>query len=337
MAPPVDVALREFEAHLREHQRYLLTTHIGPDGDGLGSALALSALIRARGADAQVVIVDPLPERYAFMLEGFPEGTLASYPQEVDREHLAGFDAIVLMDCGVWTRLGPLLDAVDLDSKATVCFDHHISDQDPAALTILDETATATASLIYRLYQALDEPVTLPAARALYVALMTETGSFRFSNTDPEVHRVVADLMETGLKPHEVYIEIYENRAPAALRITGHGLAGFETAAEGKVVLTKLPFTLFEELGACSEDADGLVNQILALETAEVAILAYEKAPGTVKLSFRAKHDADVQVVAAQFGGGGHRKAAGATVEGAVDEVAARAVAAAVEAVQDLA
>lgn len=333
MAGPVHDAIQKFEEHLGSHDRYLLTTHVGPDGDGLGSALGLASLIRQKGKEATVVIVDPLPDKFAFMLEGFPDGTIRCYPQEVGAPDLEAYDAIVLLDCGVWTRLGPLLEAVDLDRMATVCIDHHISEEDPAELTILDETATATASLIYQMYQAYGLELGKPEATALYVSLMTETGSFRFSNTDAEVHRVVADLMETGVPPHDVYVALYENKPKSALSLVGFGLANLETRAGGKVVYTALAREAFDRYGACNEDADGLVNQILALDGAEVAVLLYERAPGVVKVSFRAKNDVDVQKLAAALGGGGHRKAAGATFEGALADAVEKVLELAVPAV----
>lgn len=329
-------AIDAFEAHLDRHRRYLLTTHVGPDGDGLGSALALHALLAARGREATVVIVDELPEKFEFLLEGFPPGVIRAYPQEVDRDFLAGFDALVLLDCGHFGRLGPLREAVDLDRLGTVCIDHHISEGQPADLTILDEGATATASLIHQIYQRLGVALGAPAARALYVAFLTETGSFRFSNTTPEVHRLVADLLDLGLEPHRIYGELYETKPQSALGLVGHGLANLATEAGGKVVYTSLGRDDFERYGAVPEDADGLVNQILALRGAEVAILLYEKAGGDVKISFRAKNDADVQALASQLGGGGHRKAAGATWTGSIADARARVLPLAAAAVAGL-
>lgn len=336
MQDPLAEAFDAFDRHTREHRRYLLTTHVGPDGDGLGSALGLHALLAARGTESTLVIVDPLPPKFQFLLEGFPEGTLRSFPQEVGEEDLAGYDALILLDCGHFGRLGPLADAVDLEMLGTVCIDHHISEGEAADLTVLDDRACATASLIHRLYRHWDVKLEAPAARALYVSFLTETGSFRFSNTTPEVHRLVADLMDLGVAPHEVYGAIYETRPRSALGLVGYGLANLETEADGKVVYTSLDRSAFERYQAISEDADGLVNQILALDTAEVAVLLYEKAPGTVKISFRAKNDADVQKAAAAMGGGGHKKAAGATFEGSLEDARARALSLAAEAVRSM-
>lgn len=336
MQDPLAEAFDAFDRHTGEHKRYLLTTHVGPDGDGLGSALGLHALLAARGVASTLVIVDPLPPKFDFLLEGFPEGTLKSYPQDVGEEELAEYDALILLDCGHFGRLGPLKDAVDLDELGTVCIDHHISEGEAADLTILDDKACATASLIARLYRHWGVELTAPAARALYVSFLTETGSFRFSNTTPEVHRLVADLMDLGIAPHEIYGSIYETKPRSALGLVGHGLAHLDTVEEGKVVFTSLERSVFERYEAISEDADGLVNQILALETAEVAVLLYEKAPGTVKISFRAKNDANVQKAAAAMGGGGHTKAAGATFEGSLEDARARALSLAAEAVRDL-
>jgi len=337
MTQPLDDAIRAFEDHVSRHQRYLLTTHVGPDGDGLGSALALHALLAARGTESTVVIVDPLPSKFAFMLEGYPEGALRSYPQEIDEEGLKAYDALVLLDCGHFGRLGPLEAAVDLERLGTVVIDHHLGEGTRTDVAIVDQAATATATLIHRMYEIWDVPLEAPAAQALYVAFLTETGSFRFSNTTPEVHRTVAQLLDFGLEPHRIYGALYESKPQSALGLVGHGLANLQTEEDGRLVFTALDRACFERYQAVPEDADGLVNQILALETAEVALLLYEKSDGDVKITFRSKNDADVQVVAAQLGGGGHRKAAGATFRGSLDEARLKAVELARQAVRELA
>ncbi len=333
MPRPVSETIQSLKQHLGTHRRYLLTTHVGPDGDGLGSALALSSLLRHMGKEAMVVVVDPLPEKFGFLLEGFPEDTLRSYPQEIGPAELAGFDTVVLLDCGVWARLGPLLEALDLKKASTVCIDHHVSSEDPAEITILDERATATATLVHRLFQEWGVPIGKPEATALYVALMTETGSFRFSNTDPMVHRTVADLLAAGVVPDRVYRTLYEEKPLSALRLTGHGYRTMRIEADGAVVVTSLGKATFQEFGAEPEDADGLVNQILALKGAQVAILVYERPQGGIKVSFRSKHDVDVQKLAARLGGGGHRKAAGATLDTTLEEAVEQVVGLAVAAV----
>lgn len=334
MALPLDQAIDAFEAHLKSHSNYLLTTHVGPDGDGLGSALGLYSLLAAKGKKASVVIVDPLPEKFHFMLEGYPAGTIRSYPQEVQSKDLEEFDTIVLLDCGNFDRIGPLKEAVPFENLSTVCIDHHIPQGDPAELTLLEVGATATATLIHRLFEHFGVPLDRPAARALYVSFLTETGSFRFSNTDPAVHRVVAELMEFDLEPHRIYASIYESKSRSALGLNGRALSRLTEHLGGTLVHTTLPFSDFEELKAVPEDADGLVNQILSLDTAEMAALLYEKSPGDVKISLRAKNDVDVQKVAAQLGGGGHRKAAGATFHGTLAEAEKAVLDLAVEAVQ---
>jgi phosphoesterase RecJ-like protein len=330
-------AIQAFEDHLSRHRHYLLGTHVGPDGDGLGSALGLHYLLAARGTESTVVIVDPLPPKFDFMLEGFPPGTLVSFPQEIGEQGLADFDAVVLLDCSEFSRLGSVGESLDLDRLGTVVIDHHLGKGLDADVVIVDRDATATATLIAQMYQEWKIPLALAPARALYVALLTETGSFRFSNTHPGVHRLVADLLEFGLAPHEVYGQLFETKPASAMGLVGYGLAHMATEAEGKVVYTVLDRATFEQYQAIPEDADGLVNQLLALETAEVALLLYEKNPGDVKISFRAKNDADVQVLAAKLGGGGHRKAAGATFQGELAEAKAVAVELAVEAVEKLA
>lgn len=337
MASPLAASLEAFREHVETHRRYLLTTHVGPDGDGLGSALALAALLRAKGREAMLAIVDPLPEKYAFMLEGFPPGTLKSFPQQVGSEELRSFDTVVLLDCGELSRLGPLLGALDLARQGLVILDHHVPKGSVAGVEVLvlDEKASATANLIHALYRLMDVEIQPPAARALYVAFVTETGSFRFSNTNPELLRIVADLLEKGVRTDKVYQQLWERKPLSALGLVGHGLANLRTASGGRVVFTSLDAAAFDRYGAVPEDADGLVNQILALDGAEVAIVAYVKvSTGEIKMSFRSKNDVDVQKVAATFGGGGHRKAAGATAHGELEKVCAQAVEAASRAVE---
>lgn len=336
METALTASFEALASHIDSHHDYLLTTHVGPDGDGLGSAFGLYALLSAKGKRATIVIVDPLPPKFAFLTEGFPAQALKSFPQEVGPADLKVHDALVLLDCSSFSRLGPLAEAVDMQTVSTVVIDHHLGGRQQADVAIVDEAATATASLIHELYGFFGVPVTGPAARALYVALLTETGSFRFSNTSPGVHRLVAELMEHGLEPHRIYSQLYESKPASALGLVGHGLANIAMEEDGRVVYTTLDRATFERYAAIPEDADGLVNQILALETAEVAVLLYEKAVGDVKISFRAKNDADVQTLAAELGGGGHRKAAGATFHGSLEDARTRAVELARKAVRGL-
>jgi phosphoesterase RecJ-like protein len=207
----------------------------------------------------------------------------------------------------------------------TLVVDHHpLGDEAIGGISFRDPGASATGELLYDLLRAAGDPWPEGAAQGLYVAILTDTGSFRFSNSSPGAHRVVADLLERGVCPEATYEQVYGRVPFRKIRLLQASLEELEVDVEGKVAWMTVPSAAYEALGAKADDVEGLVDYPREVEGVEVGLLFRETAKGGTKISFRSNGDVDVNVLARRFGGGGHVKAAGAMVEGPLVEVRAR-------------
>ncbi|MEW6324781.1 MAG: bifunctional oligoribonuclease/PAP phosphatase NrnA [Nitrospirota bacterium] len=315
---------RAVQEALRRHRRWLISTHVSPEGDALGSALALAHALRDLGKEALVVNRDPIPR----LLDFLPAKGLYRQVSRVDD----GYDALVVVDCGDLERTALFGER---RPPVVVNIDHHVTNRGFGRINWVDPDAAATAEMIADLLAGMKAPVTPDIALCLYTALMTETGSFKYSNTTPRVFRLAAELAERGVSPSWVARKIYERNTLNRLKLLGALLERLELNGDRTVAWVTIPAELFARTGTTAEDAEDFVNYPRSLEQTQVAILIRDAAPGLVKVSFRASGDVDVSAVAGQFGGGGHRKAAGCTVAGALDAVRANVVAAAERAVRE--
>lgn len=305
---------------LLDRDRFAITTHVRPDGDAIGSQVALGLFLRSLGKDVALINRDPVPDNFAWMpgaelIEDF-SGSL---------EHLGRFadaQAIIVVDCNVSDRLGKEVAGPVLDSRACkILIDHH-TDPDPwFDLVYRREDAAATGELIFELICGHSpDCVTREIAMALYVAVMTDTGSFRFDSVTPAVHRMAAELLRLGaISPAMVYGAVYERRERHWARLLGRALRTLSLAQGGRLGYMYVSRSMFAELGADSSDMEGFVEYPLAIDGVEVALLFTETARGT-KVSFRSKGSRFVHKWAKAFGGGGHRNAAGAYVRRTLDE-----------------
>jgi phosphoesterase RecJ-like protein len=319
--PPEKAALaRGFAAALRPGQRVCITTHVNPDGDGLGSEVGLVHLLRAQGIDAVVTNPSPTPPRFSFLFEDLPG--VDRTPEAI--KELRRADLIIVLDISDLTRLGMLIETVRDRGVPVACVDHHVSTgQLPSGPRYVDPEASATGELIFEIAKGNDWPITRAAARGLYVAILTDTGGFRFSNTRPRALRVAADLLETGVDPEKIYLEVYA-RAP-------EGRPRLFAEAEYGLAWVTVPPGAIERLGVSSDDLDGVVEFPRSIEGVRMALLFREIAQGRVKVSLRSVGDVDVAAFAKPYGGGGHTKAAGLSLSGSLAEVQARVLKAARE------
>jgi phosphoesterase RecJ-like protein len=304
--PPEKVSLaRAFAAELRPGQRVCITTHVNPDGDGIGSEVGLVHLLRAQGIDAVITNPSPTPPRFSFLFDDLPG---IDKTQEAIRE-LRRADRIIVLDISDLTRLGMLIETVRDRGVPVSCVDHHVSTGLlPSGPRYVDPDAAATGELIFEIAKANDWPVTQAVARALYVAILTDTGGFRFSNTRPRTLRVAADLLETGVDAEQIYLEVYARAPEGRPRL-------FAEALQTLVVE--------HEYGVSSDDLDGVVEFPRSIEGVRMALLFREIAQGRVKVSLRSVGDVDVAAFAKAYGGGGHTKAAGLSLTGSLAEVQA--------------
>ncbi|MGQ9477506.1 MAG: DHH family phosphoesterase [Candidatus Bipolaricaulia bacterium] len=302
-----DPALEMILDLIKEHERFALTTHLSPEGDAIGSTLALRLILRRLGKEALIIMQDPVPHSLRF-LKG-TEGIKG--PRDLPE----GFDPQVwfVLDCASFERVGEQVKRlIERTGKPIVNIDHHVSNPGFGQINYLRQAA-ATAQLILRLASALklSDP---EVATALYAGLVADTDAFRNANTDAQALRDGAALLEQGARAHEVIVNLYERRTEGEIRLLGHTL--LHAHLDGEIIWAELPLEAFAQLGALPQETERLVDELRMVEGVAVAVLFKELEGGRVKVSFRAKDGLKVNELAQSFGGGGHEQAAGCLVNG---------------------
>jgi phosphoesterase RecJ-like protein len=318
LTPEKVAAAKALAAVLEPGKRVCLTTHVNPDGDGLGSEIGLLHLLRTRGVDAVVTNPTSTPSRFGFLFDELPGCDRSA--QAI--KELRRADVIVVLDISDLGRLGMLCDTVRDAGVPVACVDHHVSDgMLPPGPRYLDPTAAATGELIYEIALANGWPLTPEVGQALYVALLTDTGGFRFSNTRPRTLRVAADLLETGVDAEQIYLDVYAKAPEGRPRLFAEALQTLVVEPQHGLAWVTVPPGAIERLGVTSDDLDGVVEFPRSIEGVRMALLFREAAQGRIKVSLRSVGNVDVAEFARQFGGGGHRKAAGLSVVGSMVDV----------------
>ena len=296
----------------------VLTTHINADGDGTGSEAAVAEWLRAQGKKVWIINPTPFPESFRFLLQD--EGCCLDPRSARATQVAATADLAVVLDTGEVPRVGRVMDLIrDLP---TVVVDHHPPGPQPiAGISFRDPSASATGELIFDLITVSGVELSQAIAVGLYVAILTDTGSFRFSNSTPRAHRVVAELLQSGVDPEETHRRVYGNHPLRRFQLLRASLEELEVDPDGKLAWMTVPTEAFNALSATTDDLDGLVDFPREIEGVEVGILFRETAKGGTKISFRSNGQVDVNELARRFGGGGHVKAAGAMVERPLSEV----------------
>jgi len=307
--------LRELAEVIGRCERPLLTGHIMPDGDCIGSVLALALMLEGQGKSVRAVSPDPVPQIYRF-LPAIERVSVGVPP--------AGFepDSFIMLDCSDPERVGPDL-AVYLDKPGVTAIniDHHVSTRPFAHYNYIDPGASAVGEIIYDLSFELGAPITYEVAASLYTAIFTDTGSFRYDSTTSGTHRRVARLIELGVSPSEVNTAVYEERSLESIRLLHATLGSVERTPSGLVAWASLTIDQEAAVGATGEDGEGLINYVRMIKGVEVAALFRETEPSVFKVSLRSKRFVDVSALAQEFGGGGHPRATGCTISGALNEV----------------
>jgi bifunctional oligoribonuclease and PAP phosphatase NrnA len=312
-------------ALLTPGRRVVLTTHVNADGDGVGSEVALWYLLSAHGLKAVIANPTPVPERFHFLL---PNG--ADHSERALRE-IEAADVVVVLDISDLGRLGDLARAVR-DSHAVACIDHHESQGSlPGGPRLVAPEAAATAELVFDLASAVGWPLSAEAARALYVGILTDTGAFRFANTSPRALRVAGALLERGVDPESIYEAVYASAPEGRIRLLTEVLQTLVVEREIGLAWVTVPPDALERHAATADDLDGIVEYPRTIAGVRLALLFRQLANGRVKVSLRSLGDVDVAELAHRFGGGGHKKAAGASLEGSIAAVQERVLGAARE------
>src|SRR5881398_3929996 len=308
-------AAGEVAAVLTPGRRVVLTTHVNADGDGVGSEVALWHLLTARGLKPAIANPTPVPERFTFLL---PAG--ADHSDRAAKE-IEAADVVVVLDISELSRLGDLQRAIK-QSHAVACIDHHVSQGSlPGGPRLVAPEAAATAELVFDLASALEWPLPPEAARALYVGILTDTGGFRFSNTSARALRIAGALLERGVDPESIYESVYASAPEGRIRLMAEVLQTLVVEPEVGLAWVTVPPDALRRHKATADDLDGLVEYPRSIAGVRLALLFRTIANGRVKVSFRSVGDVDVAELAHRFGGGGHRRAAGASLEGSIADV----------------
>ncbi len=322
------LAAEAFSSLLTPGRRVVLTTHVNPDGDGLGSEVGLAHMLKALGVDVSVANPTPTPPRFDFLFRDLPGLDRTAEAVKTLRKA----DVIVVLDIADLGRLGMLSETVRDAGVPVACVDHHVSEGVlPDGPRYVDPGAAATGELIFEIARACGWEVTQAAARALYVALVTDTGGFRFSNTSPRTLRIAAELLETGIDPDSVYVDVYANAPEGRPRLFAEALQTLVVEPEHGLAWVTVPPGAVERHGVTADDLDGVVEFPRSIAGVRLAMLFREIHQGRVKVSLRSVGKVDVAAFAKQFGGGGHTKAAGVSLEGSMAEVQERILSAARE------
>jgi phosphoesterase RecJ-like protein len=296
----------------RNHDRFLLLVHEKPDGDALGSCLGAAHLLNQLGKTFHLINDDPIPSKFTFI----PMSERFELPEGVDQR----FDAVISFDCGDRKRLGRSGQLIS-DSANILNVDHHITNDRFGTENLVDTDAAATCQIVYKIARELGVDLDLDAATCLYTGLVTDTGGFRYSNTTEEVLLIAADLLRRGVQPYNVVDKVMETMTWPQVLLIRDALDSLSRDESGRIAWVSVTRELLERIGGCDEDVEGLVNYPRNVEGVEVGICFREAAPGKVKVSLRSKYVVDVGAIALEFGGGGHARASGCTVEGTIDEI----------------
>ncbi|MEW5918088.1 MAG: bifunctional oligoribonuclease/PAP phosphatase NrnA [Gemmatimonadota bacterium] len=317
---PRQSAIERITPLLRQAKSVAITTHVNADGDACGSAAAMTLLLSQMGIRAHVVNPTPWPALFGFLLGADVEDRTAA-----GAAALRGIDALLVLDVSEMKRLGQLAPAVRALDVPRIVLDHHVAGDEPAGDVLLtDESACATGELVYDLAMSLGLEITTEIANALYAAILTDTGGFRYSNTSPRAHVIAAMLMQAGVDPEDMFRRIYASLSMGRLHLLRDSLHLLGVDAEHGIAWISVTADALERYDVSPEDLDGIVEHPRSIAGTRLALFFRDLGYGKVKVSFRSTGDVDVNLLARQFGGGGHAKASGALIPGTLDDVRAR-------------
>jgi phosphoesterase RecJ-like protein len=305
----------KFQKIIESNTHFVLTTHINPDGDGLGSEVALAAYLEKIGKQAAILNHDATPENYKFLEQIHP---FLQYDPSRHAELLKNAEVIIVLDTNHLDRLSAMKSFISSSNAFKICIDHHLEPGVFADLYIIDETATSAGEILYRLIttSASEQIIDRNIAIALYTAIMTDTGSFRYPKTDSEVHKIIANLIQAGADPAAIYEQVYEQSSANRVHLLGLALANIKLTHDGKVAHIVLTRDMFESTGAAEADTDAFVPYTLTISGVQIGLM-FSELNGMVKVNFRSKGDIQINELAKQFGGNGHKNAAGARIPNA--------------------
>jgi phosphoesterase RecJ-like protein len=306
----------------------VLTAHMHPDGDALGSQLGLAAFLMERGIEVTILNPDPVSDTLQFIVDR--RHKVQTFNPAIHPGTLSDAARIILLDNSAPDRLGSMEEAMVENADRVLCIDHHPSRQPPWADMILDQASSATAAMVYELITRQGWTPDSAAARALFAGLATDTGFFRFNSTNAQAHRIAADLLEIGVDTAATFQAVNERNTPAYTRLLGEALSGLRLDAGGAVVSVRIDNDSQARCEGRGVDTSEMTTPLLAIDGVRIALLFRDLDDGNIKVSLRSKGDLNVHALAMKFGGGGHLNASGIVLAGTLDDVVEQVVAEAV-------
>ncbi len=310
------IAWPRFAEIVRAHQRFLLICHVRPDCDALGSELAMAGILEKLGKDVLLVNDFAVPPTLTFLNT---ENKVKQLGKDIRPEQLDDREVIMVLDTSAWIQLGKMADVIRQSQAIKLVLDHHVSADDLGAEFFKNTSAEATGRLVVEAADALGVPLTPEIAEPAFAALATDTGWFRFASTSAGTLRMAARLIDAGARPDLLYKHLYEHDSLPRLQLIGRTLARTRAELGGRLIHTWIERSDFAVTGALPCDTEDIINMTLTVGGTEVAVILVEQSSGQFKLSLRSRSDVDCSKLAEIFRGGGHKRAAGATLDGPLE------------------
>jgi bifunctional oligoribonuclease and PAP phosphatase NrnA len=316
----MNTAFDRFQEIVAAKSTFVITSHINPDGDAIGSETALAQFLQNLGKTVSVINQSPTPDNLLFLSASiFP---VLLYEPSLHSALIRAAECVIVVDTNAPNRFAALAGDIAAGAGVTVCIDHHLEPEPFADLYVTDAEAPATSELLYELFMSIDgAAITSPVAKALYAGIMTDTGSFRFPKTDADTHIITADLLRRGADPAEIYQAVYDTGPVNKLQLLGRALDSIRSIEGGAVAWMVIRQNDFSETNTVAADTDNFINYTLSIGGVKIGLL-FTELDGVVKVSFRSKGEIWINRLAKEFGGNGHKHAAGARTTGrSLDEL----------------
>lgn len=307
---------RPFTKLISEAQSFVLTSHMRPDCDAIGSEIGLALALRSIGKTVRIVNADPVPPHIAFI---DPNRDVEVLGRDVAAADVK-CDVLAVLDTSAWSQLGPMADVVRNTLARRVVIDHHVSQDDMSAEAFKDTMSESTGRLVLQAIEAIGATVTPQIANPLFAAIATDTGWFRFPSVSEATLAAVTRLVAAGARPHQVFAVLYEQNSLPRLLLQGRILSKIKSHQGGRLLSTAITQADLNAVGAEATDTEDVINRMLTVSGVEVALLFLELGPQETKVSLRSRSTIDVNQIAARFGGGGHKAASGVRYPGPLSE-----------------
>jgi phosphoesterase RecJ-like protein len=301
--------LQQIVEAIRAARRFVISSHERPDGDAIGSEMAAAFALRALGKEVRVVNADPTPAPF-LQFPGVPD-------IEIAPEVAGAFDVSIIMECSTLVRTG----VKGLDRGTVISIDHHHGNTSYGQLNWFDGTAAACGEMVFDLVRALGAPLTREVATHIYVAILTDTGSFHFSSISPRTFEICRELLVAGVDPVQTARFVYDSNSLGRLKLYGAVLSGMRLDSTGRVAVLYLDHAMAEAAGGTYDDTEGLINEPLTVKDIQAVVFFKEIEGGDYRVSMRSKGEVDIAAIAKEYGGGGHKNAAGCSAKGDIESL----------------